>query len=459
MLHSLLVSSEFGDPHSRAKFDVARNTHPQQSTMSFSNYLESGPALLTDPDSKIIGTFTLSGTNEIVANTLRRCILTETRSVGFRADLTDAANPGVKIHKNTSVIFNEMLAHRLTLLPLAVVRIDEFDPEKYECVLAVKNDARGAIGTAAERHVRASDFVLRERQEDGTFADLPAAAAAAMFPPDPITKETALLVTLRPQWTDKQPPEEIHLTATPVIGVGREFMGFSPVSQCSFGNTLDTDPVRQEQFFNAWMQAYKKVSDPTALSPEQLEKYRAEWKTMAIQRCFLVNERGEPNSFDFTVESVGVRPVKDIVAEGIRAVVKLVEPYTVTEAPAEDIGIRDQPVDSRMNGIDVIIEGQEHTLGVLLQDIITTLYLDTEDPASPITYVGYKVRHPLKRELTMRFGIREGVAAEPITVARTVIAEAAKKARSIFEELGRAWAATAAGVAGAGGEGEAALDG
>lgn len=427
--------------------------------MSFSNYKESGPALLTNPDSKLIGTFTLSGTNMTVANTLRRCVLTETRSVGFRADLTDVANPGVKIHKNTSVLFNEMLAHRLTLLPLAVVRIDEFDPEKYECVLNVKNEARGAIGTAAERHVRAGDFVLRERQEDGTFADLPTAASTAMFPADPITKETALLVTLRPQWNDKQPPEEVHLTATPVIGVGREFMGFCPVSQCSFGNTLDTDAVRQEQFFNDWMRAYKKVADPTALAPEQLEKNRAEWQTMAVQRCFLVNERGEPNSFDFTVESVGVRPVKDIVAEGIRAVIRLVEPYTVAETPAEDLGIRTQPVDSRMNGIDVILEEQEHTLGCLLQTLITEIYLDTEDPASPITYVGYKVRHPLKREVTLRIGIREGVAAEPATIARTVIAEAAKKARTIFEELGRAWTATAAGVAGAGGEVEEALDG
>ena len=112
-----------------------------------------------------------------------------------------------------------------------------------------------------------------------------------------------------------------------------------------------------------------------------------------------------------------------------------------------------------MNGIDVILEGQEHTLGCLLQTLITEIYLDTEDPAAPITYVGYKVRHPLKREVTLRIGIREGVAAEPVTIARSVIAEAAKKARAIFEELGRAWAAIAAGVAGAGGEAEEALDG
>ena len=427
--------------------------------MSFSNYQESGPTLLTDAGSKIIGTFTLTDTTSTVANTLRRCILMETRSVGFYADLTSAKDPGVKIRKNTSVIFNEMLAHRLTLLPLGVVRVDEFKPENYEFVLNVKNEERGPIGTAAERHVKAGDFVIREKQEDGSFANLPSEATLAMFPADPVTKDTSLLVTLRPQWNVEQPPEEIDLTASAVIGTGRDFMGFCPVAQCSFGNTLDTDPVRQEQFFNEWMQAYKKVADPTQVPPETLDKYRKEWSTMAVQRCFLVDERGEPNSFDFTIESVGVRPVKDVVAEGIRAVVKLVEPYTNAEIPAAEIGIRTQPVDSRMNGVDVIIEDHEHTLGCLLQALITELYLDTEAADSPITYVGYKVRHPLKREVTLRFGIREGVTADPATVARTVIAAAAARGRSIFEELGRAWAALAGGIAGAGGEGVDALDG
>jgi DNA-directed RNA polymerase subunit L len=416
--------------------------------MAFQNYVESGPALLTDPNTHITGQFTLNGTSSTVANTLRRCILTETRSVGFRADLTDAADPGIKIRKNTSVIFNEMLAHRITLLPLGVVRIDDFDPTRYECVLRVKNEERGLLGAAAVRHVTASDFVVQEKQEDGTFAPLPSIASKSMFPADPITKETALLITLRPQWNPEQPPEEIDLTVYPVIGTGRTFMGFSPVAQCSFGNTRDPDPVRQENFFKEWLSAFKKVDDMNAVNPELLTKYREEWNTMAVQRCFLVDAKGEPNSFDFTVESVGVRPVKDIVAEGIRAVLILIEPYTVAETPNEDLGITVRPIDSRMNGVDVHFEGQEHTLGALLQTLITDLYLDGEvvQPDSPITYVGYKIRHPLQRTMTLRFGFREEAIPENTTaVIRSVIAAAAQKARSIFEELGRSWVSISGG--------------
>jgi DNA-directed RNA polymerase subunit L len=408
----------------------------------FRNYTESGPTLMTTPDRRITGRFVLEGTSTTIANTLRRAILTETRSVGFRADLSQTTNPGIQIRKNTSVIFNEMLAHRLTLLPLGVVRVDEFDPTRYECILRIKNERKGPIDAANMLHVKASDFTVREKQADGTFETLPTPAVQALFPADPITKDTTLLVSLRPQWNIGQPAEEIDLTAYPVIGTGREHMGFCPVAQCSFGNTLDTDPVRQDSFFQAWLRDFKKVSDSAALAPEALDNYKKEWSTISIQRCFLVNERGEPSSFDFTIESVGIRPVPDLVAEGIQAVIRMVEPYvSLDTGSAGTLGVATQPVDSRMNGLDVVFQEQEHTLGNLLQTILTEMYLDTEAPDAPITFAGYKVRHPLHRVLTLRLGFREGLQGDQTAIAFKLVADAAQRAKTIFEDLGRSWAA------------------
>lgn len=411
--------------------------------MSFTNYVEEGPALLTDADAKIRATFILQETNTTIANTLRRCILTETRSAGFRADLTKAADPGVHIRKNTSVIFNEMLAHRLTLLPLAVRDLDSFDPSRYECVLRVRNDKKGPITEENLLHVTARDFLIREKDGTGTFQDLTSDATMALFPPDPITRDTPLLLTLRPQWNPEQPPEEIDLTAYPVVGRGREFMGFCPVSQCSFANTLDEDPVRREQFFKQWLADYKKITaDVATLAPEVLESHRQEWSNMAIQRCFLVNDNGEPNSFTFTVESVGVRPVQDIVLEGIRGALQLVAPYTDAGTPVGDIGLTLQPANARMSGVDVFFEGQEHTLGNLLQTFITELYLEDESPDSPITYVGYKVPHPLHRRMFLRIGVRDGAAGgDANAIARQVIAAAAQRAQVVFQGLARSWEA------------------
>lgn len=425
----------------------------------FRNLTKSGSALMTDPADQTTATFTLDNTNHIVANTLRRCILMDTRSVGFRADLTNAANPGVSIRRNTSVVFNEMLAHRLTLIPLGIRRLDDFVPANYECVLRVRNDRKGPIDTASILHVKSGDFTVREKQADGTFADLGAPAAAAMFPADPVTRDTVLITTLRPQWNAEQPPEEVDLTAYPVIGTGRNFIGFSPVCQCAFRNTPDPDPVRQETFFTEWLRDYKKMADASAVAPDVLGTLRQEWQTMAIQRCFLVDDKGEPNSFQFTVESVGVRPVSDIVAEGIRAVIALVEPFAAEERTFEELNVTSQPTDSRSNGLDLQFAGHDHTLGNLLQMVITELYLDNEAPDTPLTSVGYKIRHPLHRVMTLRLNFREGVSGDTAAIARQVVAAAAGRARQIFEELGRSWASLVGGETGAGGEAVTALEG
>ena len=406
----------------------------------FSNYRSEGAPLLTDPADKIRARFTLEGVDTTVANTLRRCILAFTRSVGFRADLTDMANPGIVIRKNTSVIFNEMLAHRITLIPLAVRRLAEFDPKSMEITLSIRNTS------ASIMHVKASDFKIVQKSLEGE-EEIP---SAALFPPDPITGDTCLITTLRP--ASGPAVEEIDLTAFPVIGTGEKFMGFCPVAQCSYGNTEDPDPVRQEQFFFEWLAEFKKIAEPASVPPEVIAKHKVEWRTMAIQRCFKISDTtGEPNSFDFVVESVGVRPVPDIVAEGIQTVIDLVTPFASVETSSADLGITTQPVDSRMTGgIDVNIAGQEHTLGNLLQSMITAIYLDTEAPDAPITYAGYKVPHPLHKSVRLRLGIREGQAGDPATLARQVIAMAAQRAVQIFQDLARAWEArqSAGGAAG-----------
>jgi len=403
----------------------------------FSKYVASGPPLLTDPSKTITGSFTLSDTNTTIANTIRRCILVDTRSVGFRADLTNAADPGIVVRKNTSVIFNEMLAHRITLIP-AAFPLERFDPAQYQCVLSVKNDRTEAISSSAILHVTAADFRVLKKQEDGTFADTGVPFADAIFPPDPITRQASLIVSLRPQWNSEQPVEEIDLTAYPMIGRGRDHMGFSPVSQCTFENTLDTSPLRQEQFFNEWLLSFKKVADPTTVSQDVIATYRKEWSNMAIQRCFLVDPRtGEPNSFGFTVESVGIRPVQEIIAEGIQAAIDLVSPYADQGKSFADLGVTLQQPDSRMNGLDLHFDGQEHTLGNLLQTILSD---KTSAPDSPIVYAGYKIRHPLHRVMMLRLGFRDGFTGDKAIAARDLVAGAAAEARTTFEELAQSWA-------------------
>ena len=398
----------------------------------FQDYKEDGPSLLTGTDSKIRGSFLLTGlagSGTTVANTLRRAILMETRTVGFRADLTNTVDPGIRIKKNTGPIFNQMLAHRLTLIPIGVRNFD-FDPSKYEFTLKVSNTSAVAVDVTADM------FQVSEKGDDGLFHPMDPVVTAAMFPRDPITGSTCLITTLRPHWNPDLPPDEIDLVATAVYGTGREFMGFCPVAQAAFHNTLDEDPVRQDNFFKTWLADFKKVTDSTTLEPTVLAAYRAEWSTMAIQRCFQVDAKGEPNSFTFNVESVGIRPVKEIVEEAIKSVITLVSAYT--DAALFE-GVSFTTLDSRMSGIQVAFMNQEHTLGCLLEAMIHELYLTTEGDA-PVTYAAYKVPHPLQKKMVLILG-KHVTGHDDVTeeVAAQVVVAAAKKAKSVFEGLLEAW--------------------
>lgn len=394
----------------------------------FSDYIPDGPPLLTNATEKLTGRFRLSGTSTTIANTLRRSILVNTRSVGFRADLTNQADTGVVITKNTSAVFNEMLAHRLTLLPVGMSPND-FD-EKYKCVLEVSNATKEVMHVSAQEYRDGKQtipgFRVLVKQETGEYVEDPA-LAQIFFPVDPITKRSSLIVSLRPQWNE-QPPEEIQLEATPVVRTGAEHMGFSPVACCAFMYTLDKDPVRQDAAYKEWMLAFKNTTGE-GVDETTLKGYRQEWENMAIQRCFITDANGEPSSFDFTVESVGIRPVKEIVAEGIQAVIDLVTPYTT------DPQITMSQTDGRMNGVDVIFEGQEHTLGNLLQTIISD-QLDVQ-----VLYVGYKVPHPLHHRMLLRLGFAADITGEVAeTLAKEVVMKAAATAVATFRALAAAWA-------------------
>ena len=96
--------------------------------------------------------FTLSPTHVSYANTIRRGILTLVETVAFNSDIEELTGitTDVKITKNTTPISNEMLAHRIGLLPVHVENPMTWDPEEYTFQLRVKNDTAEPMDITAE---------------------------------------------------------------------------------------------------------------------------------------------------------------------------------------------------------------------------------------------------------------------------------------------------------------------
>lgn len=380
---------------------------------------------LTQP-SKTMIKFQLAPTDVAYANVLRRIILTEVESVAFRSHiLENGSTSDIKVSKNSTPMSNEMLAHRIGLIPIHVSNPLEWNSSEYSFKLNVVNDSSDSID------VLASDIqVLQNRGPEEEPLPIP---SGEFFYPDPISKSTSLIAVLKGH-AGMQEPESLSFEAVASVGIGRENAQFIPVSQCSYGYTQDPSPELQREFFEKWLVTHKKVTiselETNLTRKGELER---EFNTMEVARCFMTNERGEPNSFDFIVESVGVLDPLYIVARALQVIQEKLLPYTTVDTGDLPDNIKVRPADARMKGFDFIFAEEDHTLGNLLQCWMDSNIVDSGE----ITYAGYKVPHPLKDEMLLRIGVEDGKE----TSARTAISKAAASCVAMFKAWSTQWSA------------------
>jgi DNA-directed RNA polymerase subunit L len=367
-------------------------------------------------------TFRMAPTDVAFANTLRRVILTGVETVGFRSDMNELGKTtDVQVIRNSTPMTNEMLADRIGLLPIHIKNPLDWDPDKYIFKLSVTNESPDPLD------VNAADIKVFEKGKDGEEKQVP---NDTFFHPDPVSAETALIAILKGKRTG-QPPESIELEAKATYGNGREHARFIPVSQCAYRYTRDTDERRLGELFEKWLIKAKKIPDPKAIEEAQKKELQAEYNTMEIDRCYLMDKNGEPNSFDFIVETVGTLEPIYIVKRALDVVSGICSKYVNLDTQALPSDLRVTPAANRLEGFDFIFQKQDHTLGNLLQSYIDLYLMD----GSKVTYVGYSVPHPLRDEMILRLGIAGGQESD----ARKVISEAARGCVALFKGFGESW--------------------
>jgi DNA-directed RNA polymerase subunit L/DNA-directed RNA polymerase alpha subunit len=381
--------------------------------------------------------FTLAPIHVTYANTLRRLILTGVETVAFRSDMTSTGSTtDVVVKRNDTPMTNEMLADRIGLVPINVKEPLKWKDDKYIFSLKVAGSKDNTT------YVKSGDFKVFEVNSTTVAKDdesvvttgeeeLVAVPTETFFPPNPITGDTCLIATLQPGSGATQQFIEIKGKATK--GTGREHARFSPVSQCSYEYTQDENPVRIEEMFQNWLNVAKKAGS-TEKGSERYNELRREFNTMQIKRCFKVNERGEPYSFDFTVETAGVLPVTYIVERACEVGENMCSRYVNIhrgELPSE---ITVSSADSRIIGYDFLFRGHDHTLGNLLQTWLVENHIEG-DKNPKITFAGYSVPHPLRDEMVLRIGVEDGEES----TARHAVAEAAKGCVEMFQKIRAEW--------------------
>jgi DNA-directed RNA polymerase subunit L len=364
------------------------------------------------------------------ANSLRRTMITDVETIAFRADITETGTTSdVLIAKNSTPLSNEMLAHRIGLIPIHVEKPLDWNPEEYKFSLKVVNESSEPLDVVA-----ADIQVLRSRGAEEEPILVP---NVEFFHPDPVTHDTALLTVLKGKLASQE-PEVLEFSAIATMGTGRENAAFMPVtSRCAYGYSRDDDPEVKKEIFTLWLNKHKKVN-PTELesNPTKKAEFEREFETMEVQRCYKKDERGEPYSFDFIVESVGVLSPTYIVARAIELLQAKVLRYASIDSGDLPDQVKVRPADAKMKGFDFVFQKEDHTLGNLLQTWMEQNLMDTEQ----ITFVGYKVPHPLRDEMVLRVGVDSGKDVD----ARAAVAKAARECAQMFKDWSAQWSAVSA---------------
>jgi DNA-directed RNA polymerase subunit L len=406
------------------------------SGITFSEYIETGPILLNNKDRKIQATFRVSPVHVTTVNALRRQILAAIPTVGFKTEPPEASD--VHITTNTTPLVNEMLMHRIGMIPIAVEDLSTFNPDDYEFRLNIENIGKSLV------NVSAADFTVVKT----STPEQPESVLATQdyFPVDPITGKTPLITVLRPRYNLDSPSERLVIRAKASVGTGRDNMRYSAVAQCSYEYTLDQDKSRQNGMFLHWLATSKKVPDSTKITPERLGELRREFDCLEVQRCYLQNAKGEPYDFIFHIESVGVYSCPRIVELGLRACEDIVTPYTTLNTDmVENITIstpanRMAVADTEDAVYEFTFRKEEHTLGNLLQTFLVERHVEgTEQPR--IKYAGYKIPHPLKQEMVLIVAPLDG----NVMSARGAIASVCKFLKAYFADARDVWLKTPKG--------------
>jgi DNA-directed RNA polymerase subunit L/DNA-directed RNA polymerase alpha subunit len=383
--------------------------------------------------------FTMAPTHVAYANTLRRLMMTGVETIGFRADMTDKGTTSdVKMLANETPMTNEMFAHRIGLLPISVPDPLSWKASEYTFRLSVEADKE------VSRDVTCADFTIQ--RDPGEGRELEEIPWDTFFPPHPITRETCLLATLPPGGG------KIALEAKASLGTGRENARWQPTSQCTYTYTRDTMNVaRMEEHLRKWLKEAKKLDlESLDKTQEPLKSLLREFNTMEVNRVYLENEKREPYSFDFVVESVGVLDPMYIVQRacevGQAMVSRYVNIHTAGNKLPEEVTIM-PTTDCDMTGYDFVLKGHDHTLGNLLQTWLAENHIDVEEGSEKarISFAGYAVPHPLRDEMVVRIGVDDGKEE----TARQAFAQACKGCADMFETLRSAWTSVTAGTPGA----------
>ena len=323
--------------------------------------------------------FTMDDVDTSFVNSIRRIVLSECETIGFNTD--EYLNSDLKMLENTSSLHNEFILHRFGLIPINISDVTNFHNSKYKFVLKKENTTNDIISVTTE------DFQVFDTESNTEIPSID------FFPPNKETGEYISLLKLKSNPNKKG--EKIHLEGKATRSSGNKNARYSPVSCIYYRNIQD--PEKQKAVFENYL-VKKNAQDVEKKEQDILQR---RFMLEEGERYFYTDEDGEPNKFQFYIESVGVIEPHLILKEAISILKKKllqlknnVAKITENNDSVEGIDIRESI--GTMKAYTINIQNETHTLGNLIQSYIAKIH------KNQILFVGYRNPHPLKNNIEIK---------------------------------------------------------
>ena len=256
-------------------------------------------------------TFRIKNVDVSVVNAVRRTLLSDIQTVVFRTSPYERS--GTTITTNTTRFNNEIIKHRLSCVPIHTMPDDKSLIEDHIMELDMTNDTIDPIIVTTEQ------FRVKHAETGEYMSD---AATRRLFPP---SKNGYFIdfVRLQPRIGDSA-GETIQLTAKFDIGTCIEDGAFNVVSNSTYKMVQDDAKVHDAELH------MKSTLEGTK---DEVRIQMANWRHLEAPRIVV------PNTYDFTVETIGVysntqliQLAKDILKKKL---VELQESLVLTKLPFE----------------------------------------------------------------------------------------------------------------------------
>tara|TARA_B110000259_G_scaffold183496_1_gene228869 strand:- start:8739 stop:9929 length:1191 start_codon:yes stop_codon:yes gene_type:complete len=333
-----------------------------------------------------------------ILNALRRIILSEIENVGFEFKPYEINNPKVNIITNTCPLHNEIILQRIALLPINLPPNDiiDFDENKYKFILNKKNNTNSILDVTTE------DIEIFNNKNKA----LTEKEALKFFPSNKYSNDFILITKLKPNLINNDDGDAIHIEARLSKDIPKNHSGFSFVSKCVYFNIVD-DKIANKELKDR-IKKYKEENSDA--SKEDIDSFTKDFNNLDKARYYYKNDFDEPNFFEFDIESeYNINPEYLV----FKALLILNEKLDTLINNITNETYKFKYLENSKNLYDIKIENEKHTLGNLIQALFYNIFIRKND-SNKISYVGYRVEHPLEESVIIRIQINEKIKKEQI---------------------------------------------